>query len=379
MKKILLATTAVVALSASAAQAEINLDLGGFFKAYGGYADQDTNNVRKFDIARKSQIYFSGETTLDNGLTVGAHTELFGENNANTLAGAPTADNSVEESYMYLSGNWGRVNVGRENGAAYLLQVSAPGADANIDGQDIDFSFFNTRNNTAAGSAAAAVNVDQDYQHSGPNADAQYSDKITYLTPKFNGFQAGATYTPSYQEKAIGQNMLGMSANNTAGLEDLMEIGARFDGTMDGMGYMDGMGIHAGAGYSTASQKVSTATNDDYQEWNAGLKFDINSFGFGGAYTTDNNGLDNNGDTDTYVLGADYTYGATKFGYSYFNSQGETATTEDELDRHTLGAVYTYGPGMDFNASVALYDLDAANNANDNEATVFAVGTDVQF
>jgi outer membrane protein OmpU len=375
MKKILLATTAVVALSASAAQAEINLDLGGFFKAYGGYASQDTDNVRKFDIARKSQIYFSGETTLDNGLTVGAHTELFGENNAGQTSvntTTPTSDNSVEESYMYLSGNWGRVNVGRENGAAYLLQVSAPGADANIDGQDIDFSFFNADSTPTTG---VAVNIDQDYQHSGPNGDAQYSDKITYLTPKFNGFQAGVTYTPSYEEKAIGANTNGMIANNvTDKLEDLMEVGARYDGEMNGVG------IHAGAGYSTADQQVNTTTNDDYKEWNAGLKFDYNNFGFGGAYTTDNGSLQSDGDTDTYVLGADYTYGATKFGYSYFNSQGETgATTEDELDRHTLGAVYTYGPGMDFNASVALYDLDAASNADDNEATVFAVGTDVQF
>ena len=40
----------------------------------------------------------------------------------------------IEESYAYFSGAWGRVNFGSEDGAAFLLQVAAPSADANIDG-----------------------------------------------------------------------------------------------------------------------------------------------------------------------------------------------------------------------------------------------------
>ena len=39
-----------------------------------------------------------------------------------------------EESYAYFSGAWGRVNFGKEDGAAYLLQVAAPSADSNVDG-----------------------------------------------------------------------------------------------------------------------------------------------------------------------------------------------------------------------------------------------------
>src|SRR5690606_2421378 len=107
--------TAAFALLAPAAQAEIKLDLGGYFKGYAGYSDQDTADLRDFDLKRKSEIFFEGETTLDNGLTVGYHGELFQENSA-------TGDENLEASYLYMSGNWGRVNVGRENGAAYLLQ-----------------------------------------------------------------------------------------------------------------------------------------------------------------------------------------------------------------------------------------------------------------
>lgn len=373
MKKLLLATTAAAALTfgASAARAEIDLDLGGFFKGYAGYADQDDTgapNTRNFGIKRKSQVYFTGETTLDNGLTVGFNSELIQENSQDNGAGNADAGRT-EESYLYMSGNWGRLNLGRENGAAYLLQVAAPAADSNIDGMDADFSFVNLAGTNA---------VDQDYQHSGPGngqagREAQYSDKITYLTPKFNGFQAGVTYTPSYD--SLNQtSYFGQQAGNNAGeFENIMEGAVRYDGEYSGVG------IHLGGGYTTANQQVDLAGSDSYQEWNVGAKFTWEGFGFGGAYKTDNSGVTNGGDHDDWTVGADYTYGAYTFGATYFNAQADEAAGENELDRYMVGASYTYGPGMSFRGAVAYYDYDAAVGANDNEAIVGTIGTDVQF
>jgi hypothetical protein len=130
MKKLLLATAAVMALSASAAQAEVKLDLGGYFKGYAGWADQDDVNgaaagdATSFDFKRRSAVTFNGETTLDNGLTVGYFGELLQENDqtasqavnavpaigAPVAVGAPTqfeAASQLQESYLYMSGNWG--------------------------------------------------------------------------------------------------------------------------------------------------------------------------------------------------------------------------------------------------------------------------------
>src|SRR5690606_29160443 len=45
--------------------------------------------------------------------------------------------NQLDEAYMYVSGGWGRVNFGSEDGAAYLLQVAAPSADSNVDGMRV--------------------------------------------------------------------------------------------------------------------------------------------------------------------------------------------------------------------------------------------------
>lgn len=375
MKKLLLATAAF-ALLAPAAHAEIKLDLGGYFKGYAGYSNNDAGSngtpgaeFRKFDIKRKSQVFFTGETTLDNGLTVGYNGQLIQDNNVNY--GTASADAQVEQSYLYFSGNWGRVNLGRENGAAYLLQVSAPSADANLDGQDIDFSFFNID---------STANVRHDYKQAGPragaltNQDQQYSDKITYLTPKFNGFQAGVSYTPSYDTKGR-DSYFGGTVDNGTDLENLMEAAARYDGEFSGVG------VHAGAGYTTASQETDTVANDDFKQWNAGLKLTMDAFGLGAAYIHDNGAVANDGDNRTWVVGGDYTYGAYTFGVSYLDSKGEegAGVADSNYDRWTVGAAYTFGPGMKFNGSVGFHDLDATAASADNKATVVAVGTDIQF
>lgn len=369
MKKLLLATIAF-ALMAPVAHAEITLDLGGYFKGYAGYADQDTPNTRSVDFKRKSQIFFLGETTLDNGLTVGYNGQLMQDSSVDP---GSEDEAKVEQSYLYFSGNWGRMNLGRENGAAYLLQVSAPGADANLDGQDIAFSFFNQ----------GTANIRQDYGHMGAatvagirGEDFQYAEKITYITPKIVGFQAGLSYTPEARAKGAN-DFFGMSANNDAGgYENLIEAGVRYDGEFSGIG------LHAGGGYTTANLEAPLlGIGEDLKEFNLGAKVTYEGFGFGGAYNNRDGGINVSGlgDVDTWTIGADYTYGSYNFGASYLKSTGDVVGGEDEYDRFSVGAGYTYGPGMKFNGSLGLHDLSSATAANENKATVIAIGTDVQF
>ncbi len=47
-----------------------------------------------------AEVRFKGETTLDNGLTVGAQIELEGEN----------AGDQIDKSFVYWSGGFGRVS-----------------------------------------------------------------------------------------------------------------------------------------------------------------------------------------------------------------------------------------------------------------------------
>src|ERR1019366_6983339 len=81
MKKLLMCSAAIalgLAVAAPAKADGIKLDLAGHFKGYVTWINQDTVDTtteRHFDILRETEIHFTGETTLDNGLTVGVHHE----------------------------------------------------------------------------------------------------------------------------------------------------------------------------------------------------------------------------------------------------------------------------------------------------------------
>jgi len=135
MKNILMSTAALAGLAfvaaapARADEPALQLGLGGYISGYAVYADQDEvagTDARNFDFRKDTEVHLNGEVALDNGITAGAHMEIL----ADRADGAGT----IEESYMYLSSAWGRVNFGEEDGAAYLLQVGAPSADDKVDG-----------------------------------------------------------------------------------------------------------------------------------------------------------------------------------------------------------------------------------------------------
>ena len=363
MKKVLLAGTALLglALTSAPAAAELNLDLGGHFRGYGVYADDDTAGAREFGLVRDTEIHFTGEATSDNGLTVGVHYEL-------VLAGGSTtnAPTETDEAYAYFAGNWGRFNLGKEDGAAYLLQVAAPSADSNIDGLRTQIQGVNTL--TAFGAL--------DYDH----ADFRGAQRVTYLTPKFSGFQAGISYAADDTDNATGggTSFLTLGNDGPDQFENLMEAGVRWDGEFEGFG------LSAGAGYSTAEVQTVTGAstfNGDVDTWNAGLNVAFSGFSVGGAYL--NTEADRVAgaqveETKTWVVGAAWDNGPYHVGASYLDqSNDQVGGGSSDADRWAVGAGYTYGPGMSFRGTVALGETEVG--AASEDYTQITVGTDIQF
>lgn len=374
MKKLLLASVAVsgLAFAAAPAHAGIELELGGFFKGYGVFVDQDEavfsaataetvfgandavaasgGEATGFDIVRDTELHIGGETTLDNGLSVGVHVEITAD-----------ADSSIDpdETYVYFSGDWGRVNVGTEDGAGYLLQVAAPSADSNIDGVR---QYIQPFANTGLG------NTVLDYDM---NNVAGKADKITYLSPIFSGFQVGVSYTPD-SEDAATNNGVNVETNTAGDTNETYEIAARYEGEFEGVG------VIAGAGYALGSEEGGSTTTDDHTEWNVGLDLDFAGFGVGVVYKEDDDGLDGTAaaDIETLVVGVDYTTGAFKLGASYLNQDTDGG---DEFDRYTAGVNYEYGPGMSFRGSVQFVDRDVANTTADLDGTAVLLGTQINF
>ncbi len=357
MKKLLLASVAVsgLALVAAPAHAEINIEVGGYFKGYGAFVSQDETtgtDVNSFDLLRDTELHFGGETTLDNGLTVGAHAEFF----VDGADGSATAD----ESYAYFSGSWGRVNFGNEDGAAYLLQVAAPSADANVDGiRQYIQPFANTGN---VGALAGVLEYDMDI--------AAKTDKLTYLSPIMSGFQVGVSYSPE-TANAAGSAGVGTDTASTD-YQETYEVSARYEGQVQNVG------VIFGAGYANSSREQATVTTGDRTAWNVGLDLDIGPFGVGASYTADDLGLDGTAeaDRDILVVGVDYTTGPFKLGASYYNQDNDNGI---EYDRYTAGVTYEYGPGMTFRGSIQQLDVDNVTGTPDADGTALLLGTQVNF
>ncbi|MBI3441894.1 MAG: porin [Proteobacteria bacterium] len=434
MKKLLLVSTALVgvAMLSSPASAAVKLDLGGFFRGYGVYADNNEPanaalpaaqaSLHNFEFRRDSEIHVQGETTLDNGLTIGAMTEMKIGNGSNAIV--------ADETYGYASGGWGRFNLGVEDGAAYLLQVAAPSADSNVDGLRVNIQALNPTQasvpaglfptNTLANSSTFGSGILQYAQ-----SDFRNAERLTYLTPKFSGFQGGVSYAP---QNGFTSNIGGMSTDRnspgeviggagvtTAGYNDLWEASARYDGEFQGVG------INLGAGYSDSSLSQTPTTamvstlaggsyflNDGVKSYNFGANLAYQGFSLGGGYmrnetrriaqTLDAGDLaanEKSGDItrDTWVVGLGYDNGPYHVGASYLDQQTNydaiaiganaqnIAATKFDAQRYTVGGGYTFGPGMTFRGAVAwgTFDAPGAGAANDNDFTQVTVGTDVEF
>lgn len=323
MKKLLLCSAAAlgVALSAAPAAAQIDVTVGGHSKNYVGWSDQD--DTRNFDMLRHSELHINAEGTADNGLVYGFQVEMNvdGHDDAST----------VKESYVYLSSNFGRINLGSEDGANYLLQVAAPSADSNIDGIR---QWINPLNGVGA----------IDYA----NDITGQEEKVTYLSPVFSGFQFGASYTPDVNDLDTS-GLSGFNLDNTGG--DAWEGAARYEGVFNNVGFA------VGAGYTRVDDDGGLAAGD-IDQWNVGLDLDIGAFGIGAAYTETN---DDAADLDTWVVGADYTTGPFQFGASYLNSD----VVGGDVDRYTGGVIYTAAPGLTFRGSVSHIETDIAGVSDD--------------
>lgn len=366
MKNILMMTVAVGALAFAAAPAMaqdggVDLSIAGHMKGYVTWNDQDEavgQEARSVDILRETEIHFTGETTLDNGLTVGFHTELEDD-----------LDDSfaTEESYAYFAGNWGRVNFGAEDGAGYLLQVAAPSADSNVDGIRQYIDAFN--NDVATGVAGSEIALDYDMA---PTAAA---DKITYISPNFNGFQAGVSYTPDAGEGGASRSLAVATDDVDEALGTAYEAAVRYEGNFDAFR------LAVGAGYAHVDiEEDADGSHDDIKTWNVGANVGFGAFNVGAVYFDGENVDDGANDTDTdgFVVGVDYTTGPFVIGASYYNADDIEGVAGLDAERYSGGVTYNYGPGMSFRGSVHHVQYDQAGGS-DVDGTSLLLGTQINF
>ncbi|WP_372017736.1 porin [Tistrella mobilis] len=371
MKKILIGTTALVAVGLVAGQAsaaeKIKLGLGGYYQSFFKITDQDATGVsaanptitdrRTDQMVQEGEIHFLGETVLDNGLKVGVQVQLEGY----------TTGDQIDEHYVYFDGSWGRVLLGAENSAPYLMHYAAPSAIAGHGVSSPNFFNFSTGGNLAGRVGEAPSTLINN------TSDA---NKLTYFTPRMAGFQLGLSYTPSLAGGTGGSSdSYGNLTDNVPGRqEQIVEVGVNY---VNKLGPVD---LAVSGGYLKGSLEADAVGADDLQVWSLGLNVGFSGFTFGGSYVNDNRGLDGNNDIKGWDVGLVYAFGPYKVGAAYANHQREfDAGNDDEIKFYEIGGSYAMGPGISLNAGVQFLDADSDAVSRRQDGTSFLIGTALSF
>lgn len=360
----------------SLTQDNVKLSISGHFKMYANIVDQN-GNARAVDILRDTDVTFAGETELKNGLNVGVLVNADGD---------VGDDFAVEDSFIFASGAWGRLSLGAEDGAAFLLQVAAPSADANIDGIETFVTPFNLEATDLAGThlAEEVATFGLDYDN---DLTAGF-DKLTYLTPVYGGLQIGVSYTPDVANfDSASRSLNGNSPDHELDqFGDAWEVGAIFQHDLTPLIHMN-----LGLGYTRVNVEDDSSSTeiDAIQEWNIGTDFDFKNnagrnIGLGAVYTQKSGGIDDRYDSRTFVLGADYMpdeAGPWAYGVSWLNNnQEESADRDITSNRYTLGLQYNLLEGVSLRGALSHLSADVPDAIGDDfEGTSLTIGTQILF
>jgi predicted porin len=378
MKKVLIASTALVAAtlvgSPAMASEKIKLQLGGFSKWWVvGAWNQDSyqgntqsggvgtsyNNV---DVKGDNEIWFSGSTKLDNGLSVGIEVHL--------EAGGQTDQSSdtIDKSFVFVEGGYGKVLLGSAANGTVLLHVMAPDAAGNFGSEGL-----------LTGGLAIAAPTNVSVRTTTEIDTDDNVDKITYVTPSFWGLTLGGSYIPNLTEDSRA-----VRSNDT----EAMGVGALYDNTFGDFG------VKVSAGYvSYDTNPADTATSTDRSfEWSTGTQLTWGGFTVGGAYRKINTNFVTNVGAAASIAtssqagriwdaGIQYANGPYAVSFVYFNSQSQgtfnsaVSKGEDELEVYQVSGKYALGPGVDVLATIGHADYKDETTAVSNNNKGWAVMT----
>jgi predicted porin len=291
-------------------------------------------------------VHFKGKTTLDNGITFGVQIELE----------AFQSSDQIDENYAFIEGSFGRLVIGGENTAAYMMQYGAPFVGVPLNSGWVT-SFVpppqapTVTTPTPAGTTIAVTTGFRTPALSTYLDLANDDHALNYFSPRFSGFQVGASYVPAATINGEGKNFPVQADKNTE-LHDLISVGANF---VESFGGFD---VAVAAGYRIAQD--DTGGNDDPQQISAGLNLGFAGFTVGGSIGIEDS--DRATDGTAWDAGATYSTGPWAVGVTYFHSEVSGAAGvgggDDELDAAQAGVSYAVGPGITASANVLWADWD---------------------
>jgi porin-like protein len=390
MRNTLLCTSALALTGfAGAASADqhsagaVNMGFSGYYTTGLAYASVDTGaNIEAaagaggtdfdgIDIYTNAEIHFKPSVTLDNGIKIGIDVQL--------EAGSNTNGDQIDEAYMDISGDFGKVLIGSENSVGYKMTVAAP---------DVSGIFAQSSSLTAYvpySGSISGVGVGADIFRGTlgatyiENARINDSARLSYFSPRFGGLQLGISY-------ARDSGQTNGPVNNNTTITDFVDIAANYSGSFGGVD------VDASARYGTSSVPAGAPVGIDPEVWGAGLAIGFSGVTIGGSFAEQDGAGTMDG--SAFDIGIGFSNGPMSYSLTYF--EGKNIDNEnpvagavynyEELKTIMLAAKYKVNSNFSVGAFIAdtsfSEDLDDSGNAtggDDVDGTVLGVTASFSF
>jgi len=397
MNKLLLGTTTLVGaatLFAGAALAEVpKVTVGGTINFEAGIAsdDQDSttnptgtpNSQRAQAFRNETRVNFKVDGKADNGLGYGALIEMLADTRDDVRDAGVT---NAKRTFIYMEGGWGRFELGSNTGTQSTMKIDAASIARATGGIDGDWDRF--ANNLNAVQYAATPDLPIGYglnqNTTGLGVENQENiNKITYYTPRWSGFQLGLNYSPNDRDRGQFTDRTDKSTGCAGTTGTLCRVQDVFGAGINWEGKWDQVGIGL-----AATGELGNAENNLYEDlraWNVGTWVGMAGFKLAGSYGDWSDSMrlkaDNADDSSYWTVGGSYEWGPFGVSVTYLTSEYDVAatTTDNEFDNIVVGADYKLAPGLTPYAEVSFYGQDAPGTSDDNDGTVFLIGTQLNF
>ncbi len=409
MRKILLASTALMGLAAFAPSAQaqtkdspLDVNVGGYVDFRAG-AFTETNDLRgatsdgrrnhdfetefkvNLDISGKAArgVEYGGRISMWNGQT---YSGTAGGVSASTAAVGGGTNVHLADAYVYLAGAYGKVIAGDHNGASDLFVYAPTVGLGQVDGQYTNFT----------DPATLAVFMPS-YIENGTD----FSTKITYMTPQVGNdehkVQLAVSYAPN--SASAGQDVV-RYANTATGpaYRNYVKGAAQYQGNFAPVNVVLSADIVSGNGERSA---LTGAAVDDFVSWGIGGQLSYAGFTAGGSYVDagsfgalTNTGTGFNQNRDQYTWSAGLKYEADKYAaaVSYLNGRGynngftgAAAPTVGNSNyvsywnAYAVGGTYTWFPGMATQADFVHFYQKRPDVLNRNAGNVIVLSQKLTF
>jgi hypothetical protein len=247
--------------------------LGGSASGAGFWANQDGVKDRT-GVTASALLNPAIARTFANGWEFDIHAvflpyfdQLSGDNYGNRF---------FEKGYVSLQTQYGRLEVGQQDGAAYSNSVTGPKVDDPAAIDDANVTFFRDPTTGQAFTNIFPVRT-------GVFASENFG-KFSYYSPTLFGIQLGVSYTP--YEARNGLPFAGKGPQVPDRQTNLMEAGATYNGDFGATS------VQLYSGVAIGHDAARTLYHDDLLDWGLGGEIDYDlgevKLAFGGGYRQSN-------------------------------------------------------------------------------------------